>query len=68
MTSPDLPCPNQYKYSQGLDQDFPPKINTIVTSVYKEQDLVESKDDYFPIVLMIETDYSSDYTGKAKKS
>ena len=68
VTSPDLPCPNQYKFSQGLDQEFPPKISTIVTSMYKEQDLIESKDDYFPIVLMVETDYPADYTGKAKKS
>lgn len=68
VTSPDLPCPNQYKFSMGLDQDFPPKINILATTVYKEQDLIEAKDDYFPIVLMIETDYPADYTGKAKKS
>lgn len=68
MTTPDLPCPNQYKFSKGLDQDFPPKVNVLNPTLYKEQDLTEAKDDYFPVVLMIETDYPANYTGKAKKS
>lgn len=68
MTAPDLPCPNQYKFSKGLDQDFPPKVNVLTPSLYKKQDLTEAKDDYFPLVIMIETDYPSDYKGKAKKS
>jgi hypothetical protein len=68
VTTPDLPCPNQYKFSKGLDQDFPPKVNSLNISLYKQQDLLEAKDDYFPCVIMIETDYPSDYKGKAKKS
>lgn len=68
VTTPDLPCPNQYKFSKGLDQDFPPKVNVLNPTLYKEQDLTEAKDDYFPVVLMIETDYPPDYKGKAKKS
>jgi E3 ubiquitin-protein ligase MGRN1 len=63
-----LPCPNQYKFSEGLDQDFPPKIGVINPSVYKSEDLTEAKDDYFPVVLMIETEYPQNYSGKAKKS
>ena len=68
VTAPDLPCPNQYKFSKGLNQDFPPKVNVLNPSLYKDQDLTVAKDDYFPVVLMIETDYPSDYKGKAKKS
>jgi len=68
VTAPDLPCPNQYKFSQGIGQDFPPKVNILNSALYKEQDLTEAKDDYFPVVLMIETEYPSDYKGKAKKS
>lgn len=68
VTAPDLPCPNQYKFSKGLDQDFPAKVNVLTPSLYKQQDLTEAKDDYFPLVLMVETDYPSDYKGKAKKS
>lgn len=63
-----MPCPNQYKFSEGLDQDFPPKIGVINPSVYKSEDLTEAKDDYFPVVLMIETEYPQNYSGKAKKS
>lgn len=80
MTSPDLPCPNQYKFSEGLDQDFgkasgvvteytfPPKICVLNPALYKVEDLTEAKDDYFPVVLIILTDYPKEYTGKAKKS
>ena len=68
VTSPDLPCPHQYKYSEGLNQDFPAKISVLNTDLYKPEDLTESKEDYFPVVLMIETEYPADYAGKAKKS
>ncbi|CAI2374679.1 unnamed protein product [Moneuplotes crassus] len=68
VTAPDLPCPNQYKFSAGIGQDFPPKVNILNPTAYKELDLTEAKDDYFPVVLMIETDYPEDYKGKAKKS
>jgi len=36
--------------------------------MYKQEDLTEAKDDYFPVVLMVETEYPGDYSGKAKKS
>ena len=68
VTAPDLPCPNQYKFSAGIGQDFPSKVNILNPSLYKEVDLTEAKDDYFPVVLMIETEYPPDYKGKAKKS
>lgn len=37
------------------------------TALYKEQDLTEAKDDYFPVVLMIETKYQSRVSEKLKK-
>lgn len=41
---------------------------TIEPGLYKPEDLDESKEDYFPLVMVIETNYPKTYTGKAKKS
>lgn len=38
------------------------------SALYKIEDLVNTKDDYYPIVMSIEAVYPSNYTGRAKKS
>jgi hypothetical protein len=67
-TNPNNPEPVSCKFSPGLKQKFPPNIININPSSYPKEDLTMYKDDYFPIVLSIETHYPSDYTGRAKKS
>lgn len=68
MAAPDLPSPSQYKFEAGTGQDFPPKLCMFNPSDYNQDSLIEAKDDYYPIVLMIETNYPKDYKGKAKNS
>jgi hypothetical protein len=36
--------------------------------LYKLEDLITLKEDYYPIVISIETLYPENYTGRAKKS
>ena len=68
VTSPDLPCPNEYRFSKGMNQEFPPKVALINTAMYRVEDLEEHKEDYYPVVMYIETVYPKTYAGKAKKS
>lgn len=67
-TNPNLPSPNAYKFSAGLKQQFPPHVCNINTSLYRLEDLINVKDDYYPIVITIEAIYPPNYTGRAKKS
>jgi hypothetical protein len=67
-TNPNFPNPNAYKFSSGLKQQFPNSIAVLTSSMYKIEDLVNVKDDYYPIVMSIEAVYPSNYTGRAKKS
>jgi len=47
---------------------MPPKVFAIDPSEYQKSDLTGFKDDYFPVILTIETKYPADYNGRAKKS
>ena len=38
------------------------------TALYRHEDLQEHKEDYYPVVIYIETHYPKSYQGKAKKS
>lgn len=63
-----MPYPNAYKFSGDLKQQFPPHVCTINVSSYKLEDLLNVKDDYYPIVITIEAIYPQNYTGRAKKA
>ncbi|CDW73216.1 zinc finger ring-type [Stylonychia lemnae] len=65
---PDQPNPHSYKFSKGLRQQFPPSISNINVNEYRLEDLINTKGDYYPIVIMIESRYPQDYSGRAKRS
>lgn len=67
-TNPNYPQPIACKFSAGLKQKFPPEVVKVGLNSYRKEDLTSVKDDYYPIVISIETIYPSSYTGKAKKS
>jgi len=76
-TDPTLPVANAYKFSPGLNQDFPSKLWTFDTSAYnkaakvyggKLEDLFSAYDDCYPLVISIETIYPEVYSGKGKKN
>lgn len=67
-TNPSLPHPNAYKFSSGLKQQFPPQVCNINSTVYRNEDLTTLKEDYYPIVIVIETLFPEGYTGRGKKS
>mmetsp|Transcript_37684 Transcript_37684/g.36140 ORF Transcript_37684/g.36140 Transcript_37684/m.36140 type:complete len:179 (-) Transcript_37684:169-705(-) len=66
-TNPTYPSPNAYKFSPGLKQSFPQEVCVIKTNEYKTEDLTTLKEDYYPIVISIESIYPTNYTGRAKK-
>ena len=50
--------PTSYKFSAGTKQVFPRKAFILDVNRFKEEDLVHYKEDqYYPIVITIETDY-----------
>ena len=50
--------PVSYKFSGGIRQEFPQKAFIIDFSKFKEEDIFSHKEDeYYPIVITIETDY-----------
>lgn len=50
--------PASYKFSAGIKQTFPEKAWLIDFSKFKDEDLTSIKEDeYYPIVITIETDY-----------
>ncbi len=67
-TNPNLPSPNAYKFSPGLKQQFPPQVCMINSTLYRTEDLTTLREDYYPVVITIETLYPASYAGKAKKS
>jgi hypothetical protein len=40
----------------------------INSTLYRSEDLITTKEDYYPIVITIEAIYPSNYTGRARKS
>ena len=73
-----MPVPCAYRFSPGLNQKFPQKLCIIDTSKYTEgpngtlgcrkEDLFNVKEDFFPIVISIETVYPDGYKGRGKKN
>jgi hypothetical protein len=52
--------PVSYKFSAGIKQSFPEKAFIIDFSKFKEEDITSFKEDeYYPIVITMETDYPS---------
>lgn len=51
--------PSSYKFSAGTKQSFPQKAFILDVNKFKEEDLTSYKEDeYYPIVITIETDYA----------
>jgi len=77
-TDPEMPVPCAYKFSSGLKQKFPHNLFVIDTAKYnagpignlgtRKDDLFHMKDDFYPIVISIETVYPEGYRGKGKKN
>ena len=61
-------APNAYKFSSGLRQKFPKGVCRLNLSNYPMQDLTHYREDFFPIVIAIESIFPDNYKGRAKKS
>ena len=61
-------APKTFKFAPGLKQKFPKGICQLDLSQYEMYDLTHMKEDYFPIVIGIESIFPSNYRGRAKKS
>jgi len=67
-----------YKFSSGIRQKFPPNLFIVDTAQYdqgptgvqgcRKEDLFNEKDDFYPIVITIETVYPENYVGKGRKN
>lgn len=77
-TDPSMPTPCAYKFSSGLEQKFPSKLFVIETSKYnqgtggvqgcRQEDLFNITEDFYPIVISIETVYPENYKGRGKRN
>ena len=77
-TDPSMPKPVSYKFSPGLQQSLPENLCVIDTSAYnqgidgtqgcRKEDLFTVKEDFYPIVVSIETIYPAGYKGKGRKN
>jgi len=70
--------PHAFIFSSGLNQKFPANLFTVDTSIYdqgpngiqgcRKEDLFIAKEDFYPIVISIETIYPDSYLGKGRKT
>jgi len=60
--------PNAFKFSSGLKQKFPKGVGRLNLSQYQVRDLTHYREDFYPIVLAIESIFPVNYRGRAKKS
>ena len=60
--------PNAYKFSPGLKQQFPKSVCRLNLKQYSPQELIHYMDNYYPIVLAIESIFPENYKGRCKKS
>jgi hypothetical protein len=51
MTPKHLPAPNSYKFANGTQQEFPTKVANIDASLYKIKDLLNFREDYYPLII-----------------
>ena len=61
-------APNAYKFSAGLRQQFPKNVCRLQLDKYQVNDLTHYREDYYPIVIAIESIFPSTYKGRSKKS
>ena len=61
-------APNAYKFSSGLKQKLPKGVCRLSLGQYRVQDLTHYREDYYPIVIAIESLFPASYRGRAKKS
>ena len=61
-------APNAFKFSAGLKQKFPKGVCRLNLSQYKVNDLTHYREDFYPIVIAIESVFPDNYKGRAKKS
>lgn len=65
---PKYGAPNAYKFSPGLKQKLPKGVCRLDLGKYRLPDLTYYRDDYYPIVIAIESLFPESYKGRAKKS
>jgi hypothetical protein len=59
--------PVSYKFSPGIRQTFPERAFTLDMSKFREEDITSFKEDeYYPIVITIETDYPAPAMGDSR--
>ena len=61
-------APNAYKFSPGLKQKFPRNVCRLNLGQYQMHDLTHYREDFYPIVIAIESIFPASYKGRAKKS
>lgn len=59
---------NAYKFSAGLKQVFPSEVSRINLDQYQMHELTIQREDYFPIVISIESIFPQSHQGKVKKN
>jgi hypothetical protein len=57
-----------FKFSSGLKQSFPSQASKFNLNQYRPQELTTFREDYFPIVISIESLFPESYQGRARKS
>lgn len=61
-------APNAYKFSSGLKQKLPKGVCRLALNQYPVNDLTHYRDDFYPIVIAIESVFPANYKGRARKS
>ena len=61
-------APNAFKFSPGLKQKLPKGVCRLDLGKYRLPDLTHYRDDYYPLVIAIESLFPESYKGRAKKS
>lgn len=55
LTPKNLPAPSSYKFKQGINQSFPATGLELDISVMTLNHILKFKEDYFPLIINIET-------------
>ena len=55
MTPKTLDPPNSYKFPRGIGQKFPEKVAVLNVSKIKLKDLVSFREDYYPLIINMES-------------
>lgn len=78
FTCENMPPSQAFKFSAGLKRKFPSQLCIIDTQKYnagpegtpgtRMEDLFSHRDDFYPIVISIETIYPQGYRGKGRRN